>query len=68
MRPRVRLELSTILRKLNEVRGSFPSEEAAMKALYLALLNLTLKWKSVLDRCGSLNRFGYPISAFVFRR
>ena len=34
------------LRKIIKTRGHFPSDEAATKLLYLALLNITKKWKS----------------------
>jgi len=49
--------LNMSLRKVIKTRGSFPSEEAAMKLLYLALRNLTLKWKSVQGWRDALNRF-----------
>lgn len=35
------------LRKIIKTRGSFPSEEAAMKLLYLALSKVTAKWETV---------------------
>jgi putative transposase len=35
------------LRKIIKTRGSFPSEEAAMKLLYLALQNHSKKWEAV---------------------
>ena len=35
------------LRKIIKNRGSFPSEEAAMKLLYLALKNVVKKWDTV---------------------
>jgi hypothetical protein len=37
-------------------RGSFPSEEAAIKLLYLALRNLITKWESSQHWKQSLNR------------
>jgi len=40
------------LRKIIKTRGSFPSEEAALKLLYLALSKATAKWK----RCSTGNR------------
>ena len=49
--------LNMSLRKVIKTRGSFPSEEAAMKLLYLALRNLTLKWKSIQGWREALNRF-----------
>ena len=33
------------IRKIIKTRGHFPSEEAALKLIYLALRNLTAKWK-----------------------
>jgi putative transposase len=35
------------LRKIIKTRGSFPTEEAAMKLLYLALRNVIAKWETV---------------------
>ena len=35
------------LRKIIKTRGSFPSEEAAMKLLYLALTKVVAKWETV---------------------
>jgi putative transposase len=35
------------LRKINKTRGSFPSEEAAFKLLYLALTKVVEKWETV---------------------
>jgi len=35
------------LRKIIKTRGSFPSEEAAMKLLYLALTKVIAKWETV---------------------
>lgn len=35
------------LRKIIKTRGSFPSEEAAMKLLYLALTKVVAKWQTV---------------------
>ena len=37
--------LNMSLRKVIKTRASFPSEEAALKLLYLALKNVTRKWK-----------------------
>jgi putative transposase len=36
--------LNMSLRKIIKTRGSFPSEQAALKLLYLALKNVTAKW------------------------
>lgn len=35
------------LRKVTKNRGSFPSEEAAFKLLYLALQNAGKRWRAV---------------------
>jgi transposase-like protein len=37
--------LNMQLRKITKNRGHFPSDEAATKLLYLALRNVTAKWK-----------------------
>ena len=34
------------LRKAIKTRGAFPSEEAALKVMYLALRNVIRKWES----------------------
>lgn len=39
--------LHSSLRKIIKTRGSFPSEEAAMKLLYLAASNTAAKWETV---------------------
>jgi putative transposase len=39
--------LHMTLRKIIKTRGSFPSEEAALKLLYLALRNVAKKWETV---------------------
>jgi transposase-like protein len=38
-------------------RGSFPSEEAALKLLYLALQNISVKWETVQSWREALNQF-----------
>ena len=38
--------LHMTLRKVTKNRGSFPSQEAAFKLLYLALMNATKKWQT----------------------
>ena len=46
------------LRKVIENRGSFPSDEAALKLLYLALQKITARWTMpIKDWRGALNRF-----------
>jgi len=43
------------LRKIIKTRGSFPTEEAALKLLYLALSNVAKKWETVRHRKQMLN-------------
>ena len=45
------------LRKALKTRGAFPSEEAALKVMYLALRNVIAKWKPPLHWKAALNRF-----------
>jgi putative transposase len=45
------------LRKIIKTRGSFPSEEAAMKLLYLALRNVIAKWDILSHWKQALNHF-----------
>ena len=45
------------LRKIIKNRGSFPSEEAALKLLYLALENISAKWEAVQYGKAALNQF-----------
>jgi len=45
------------LRKIIKTRGSFPSEEAALKLLYLALCNVSAKWETVQHWKQALNHF-----------
>jgi putative transposase len=45
------------LRKIIKNRGSFPSEEAALKLLYLALQNMSKKWETVQHWREALNQF-----------
>ena len=45
------------LRKIIKNRGAFPSEEAALKLLYLALKNVTAKWETVQHWKEALNQF-----------
>ena len=39
--------LHMCLRKIIKTRGSFPSEEAAFKLLYLALTKIVAKWETI---------------------
>jgi len=50
--------LNMSLRKVTKARGSFPSDEAVAKLLYLALRNIAKKWtKPVHNWKDALNRF-----------
>ena len=49
--------LNMSLRKVIKTRGSFPGEEAAVKLLYLALKNVSRKWKAASDWRTSMNHF-----------
>jgi len=50
--------LNMSLRKIVKMRGSFPTEEAAMKLLYLALQNASKKWTMPIQNWSeALNRF-----------
>src|SRR5271155_4189432 len=50
--------LNMSLRKAIKTRGPFPSEDAALKVMYLALRNLARKWNAVQGWKEALNRFG----------
>jgi putative transposase len=46
------------LRKIIKNRGSFPSDESAVKLLYLALQNIARKWTMLIKEWkAALNRF-----------
>ena len=46
------------LRKVTKIRGAFPSDEALLKLLYLALNNFSKKWTMPLrDWKAALTRF-----------
>jgi putative transposase len=49
--------LHMTLRKVIKTRGSFPSEEAALKLLYLALKNVRKRWQATPDWKPALNHF-----------
>jgi putative transposase len=49
--------LHMTLRKVIKTRGSFPSEEAAVKLLWLALRNVSQKWEAVQYWKQALNQF-----------
>jgi hypothetical protein len=45
------------LRKIIKTRGSFPSEEAALKLLYLSMRNVSVKWDAIQHWRQALNHF-----------
>jgi putative transposase len=49
--------LHMTLRKVTKTRASFPSEEAALKLLYLALRNVAKKWHTIQSWREALNHF-----------
>jgi len=49
--------LNMSLRKAIKTRGAFPTEDAALKVMYLALRNLAAKWHAVQGWREALNRF-----------
>lgn len=49
--------LHMTLRKVIKTRGSFPSEESALKLLYLALKNVHKRWQPTRDWKPSLNHY-----------
>jgi len=49
--------LNMTLRRVIKTRGSFPSEEAALKLLYLALKNVAKRWKAAPNWRTCLNHF-----------
>jgi putative transposase len=49
--------LNMSLRRIIKTRGAFPSEEAGMKLLYLALSNLIKKWETVQHWRQAMARF-----------
>jgi putative transposase len=49
--------LHMTLRKVIKTRGSFPTEESALKLLYLALTNVAKRWKAAPNWRTSLNHF-----------
>lgn len=49
--------LNMTLRKVIKTRASFPNDDAAIKLLYLALLNVAKKWNTVQNWREALNQF-----------
>lgn len=50
-------------RKAIKTRGAFPTEDAALKVMYLALKNLAAKWNAVQGCREALNQFALPWEA-----
>ena len=58
--------LNMSLRRVIKTRGSFPTQEAAMKLLDLALKHIAKKWtKLVKDWKAALQRFAIPLGGRV---
>ena len=53
------------LRKIGKTRGSFPTEQAALKLLYLALSKLAAKWETVQQWKQMLNQLDTVCSARI---
>ncbi|MGA2252602.1 IS256 family transposase [Terracidiphilus sp.] len=51
--------LNMSLRKAIKTRGAFPSEDAALKVMYLALKNLAAKWHTIQGWKEALQRFAF---------
>jgi putative transposase len=49
--------LNMSLRKIIKMRGSFPSEQAALKLLYMALRNVSAKWDTTKYWPAAINQF-----------
>lgn len=49
--------LNMTLRKLIKTRGSFPTEDAALKLMYMGLNNVSKKWRLIQGWREALNRF-----------
>ena len=49
--------LNMSLRKITKMRAAFPSEQAAIKLLYMALKNRSAKWESTQSWSAALNQF-----------
>ena len=61
--------LHRLLRKIIKTRGSFPSDEAATKLLFLAIRNAGMRWKRPVDWTAAMGQFAilfedrFPASA-----
>jgi len=59
--------LNMSLRKIIKTRGSFPSEEAALKLLFLALRNVSKKGNTVQEWKQALNHANSASGSHVIR-
>jgi len=61
--------LNRSLRKIIKTRGSFPTDEAALKLLYLALKNAAIHWRRAIEWTNAMGQFAiqfgerFPASA-----
>jgi len=49
--------LNRSLRKVIKTRGSFPTDDAALKLLYLAIRNARLRWRRPIEWTAAMNQF-----------
>src|SRR6202044_3628649 len=49
--------LNRSLRKIIKTRGSFPTDDAALKLLYLAIQNAGLRWRRPIEGTAAMNQF-----------
>jgi putative transposase len=49
--------LNRSLRKIIKTRGSFPTDDAALKLLYLAIQNAGLRWRRPVEWTAAMNQF-----------
>lgn len=49
--------LNSTLRKTLKTRGSFPSDEAALKLMYLSIRNVVAKWDTIQGWKAAMNRY-----------
>lgn len=59
--------LSRSLRKVTKTRGSFPTDDAALKLLYLAIRNAGLRWPRPVEWTAAMSQFAILFGdRFVF--
>ena len=49
--------LNRSLRKIIKTRGSFPTDEAALKLLFLAIRNAGLRWRRPIEWTAAMGQF-----------